>query len=152
MGADGGCFASAVDAVRKFGGVLEHPEATHAWAAFGIVKPPKSGGWVDARDGMGSTCCVEQGHYGHLARKATWLYYVGKARPVDLIWGPAQGRIRVGGNGYHSAEERASAVAAGTHKALQSCSSKQRLGTPIAFRDVLIGLAQKALDNLGELC
>ena len=32
-GDDGGCFASAIAAVRKYGGVLEHPEASHAWLA-----------------------------------------------------------------------------------------------------------------------
>lgn len=68
-GDDDGCFASAFAAVRKWGGVLEHPEASHAWSAFGIAPPPRRGGWI--RLVTGWTCCVEQGHYGHRARKAT---------------------------------------------------------------------------------
>src|SRR5512147_904956 len=47
-GDDGGCFAAAIAAVRKYGGVLEHPEASAAWLAFGLRAPPKSGGWVSA--------------------------------------------------------------------------------------------------------
>jgi len=47
-GDDGGCFIAALATVRRFGGVLEHPEASHAWAAHGLYKPPKAGGWVYA--------------------------------------------------------------------------------------------------------
>ena len=81
-GDDGGCFAFALDAVRTWGGVLEHPEGSSAWEAHGLVAPPRGGGWVAADWPMhaGWTCCVEQGSYGHRARKATWLY----AHGVDL--------------------------------------------------------------------
>lgn len=41
-GDDAGCFASALASVRKWGGVLEHPEATAAWAAHGILAPPEA--------------------------------------------------------------------------------------------------------------
>ena len=30
------------------GGVLEHPSTTSAWRAFGLMTPPRSGGWVSA--------------------------------------------------------------------------------------------------------
>ncbi len=101
-GDDKGCFQSALASVRNYGGVLEHPEASHAWAHHGLVKPPRNGGWVKCD--MGWTCCVEQGHYGHLARKMTWLYYVGP-NPPPLIWGSSGQRLRMD-YGYHSAEER----------------------------------------------
>jgi hypothetical protein len=143
LGDDGGCFAAALAAVRKFGGVLEHPEASHAWAHHGLNKPPKSGGWIRADFVGGWTCCVEQGHYGHLSRKATWLY----AHSVDLpefIWGPASGKVRVAGAGFHTVEERAAAKAAGTHKREQ-LPMALRNATPIEFRDVLLGIARSAI-------
>ena len=105
LGDDNGCFAAALGSVRAFGGVLEHPEASHAWAAHGLNKPPKTGGWVVADFIGGWTCCVEQGHYGHLSRKATWLYAHGVELP-ELIWGASQAVIRVAGAGFHNKAER----------------------------------------------
>ena len=43
LGDDEGCFAAALFAVRTYGGVLEHPEASHAWRWFGL--PPPEQGW-----------------------------------------------------------------------------------------------------------
>jgi hypothetical protein len=83
-GDDGGCFAHALWTVRTFGGVIEHPEASSAWKWFGISPPMRSGGWRKADRFDGWTCCVEQGHYGHRARKATWLYAV-RCDLLDLI-------------------------------------------------------------------
>lgn len=37
-GDDEGCFKSALTDVRTWGGVLEHPEASHAWAACGLAR------------------------------------------------------------------------------------------------------------------
>lgn len=41
---DGGCFESALNSVRRFGGVLEHPAKTKAFSKYGIPKP-SSMGW-----------------------------------------------------------------------------------------------------------
>jgi len=143
MGDDDGCFESALAAVRRFGGVLEHPEASHAWKWFGLDRPSKSGGWIVADAVGGFTCCVEQGHYGHLARKATWLYTVG-IHPADLLgrltWGPSTTGVRLD-HGYHSAEERKLAVEAGAHKPRRRLSRKQNLATPTPFRDLLLSMA-----------
>ena len=138
-GDDGGCFA----AVRRWGGVLEHPEASHAWRAFRLTIPPKSGGWSMLDDFGGATCCVEQGHYGHRARKATWLYAVGVELP-GLHWGPAASGIRLE-DGYHSAEERRRKKARpGDSGALERLSHRERAATPIPFRDLLLGIARTA--------
>jgi hypothetical protein len=136
-GDDGGCFAAALAAVRRFGGVLEHPEASHAWTHHGIVRPPKSGGWHRA-DEYGWTCCVEQGHYGHRARKATWLYAVGVELP-SLTWGRSNG-VRLD-EGFHSAEERRVARAAGV-KPMRRLSTAENIATPLSFRDILLSIAR----------
>lgn len=140
-GDDGGCFSAAFDAVRRFGGVIEHPEGSHAWRAFNIVAPPREGGWV--RAGLyagGWTCCVEQGHYGHRARKATWLYYVGEDFPPRLKWGSSGKRDRLDDD-YHSAEERRRAIRTGV---CQRLSRRQRAATPLPFRDLLLSIARTA--------
>lgn len=140
LGDDDGCFSVALWMVERCGGVLEHPEASHAWTAFGINKPPRAGGWVSAGTRPGWTCCVEQGHYGHSARKATWLYACGVELPV-LKWGPSSGRRL--DEGFHSKAERDAARAAGV-KPRARLSTAENLETPIAFRDLLISIAQTA--------
>lgn len=137
MGDDGGCFASAMASVRRFGGVLEHPEASHAWRQFGLCAPPRHGGWVNADFFGGWTCCVEQGHYGHAARKATWLYAFGVELPT-LKWGSCGIRGRLD-DGFHSKAERDRAVKTGS---CQRLSKRQQTATPIAFRDLLIGMVR----------
>jgi hypothetical protein len=139
LGNDGGCFASALMAVRNFSGVLEHPEASHAWKAFGLMAPPREGGWVVADDFGGWTCCVEQGHYGHNARKATWLYACGVRLP-ELKWGSSGKRMRMD-QGCHSKAERARLTKTGI---CQRLSKRQRAATPIEFRDLLLAIARAA--------
>lgn len=142
-GDDAGCFSSALVSVRRWGGVLEHPAATHAWEAFDLARPPASGGWVGAGDG-GQVCHVEQGNYGHPARKATWLYVVdfrsaGWVAP-ELRWGPSSAALRLD-EGFHSAAERKAARAAGVPPR-KRLSRAQNVATPTEFRDILIGIAR----------
>lgn len=137
LGDDGGCFEAALTAVREWGGVLEHPEGSHAWRYYGLNLPPRAGGWVNADFVGGYTCCVEQGAYGHRARKATWLYAHGVTLP-SLKWGRAPGNFDLLDEGYHSKAERARKIKTGV---CQRLSKKQRLATPIAFRDLLIAIA-----------
>ncbi len=137
MGDDNGCFERALESVRKYGGVLEHPEASHAWRRYNLNAPPRSGGWIVADFCGGWTCCVEQGHYGHPARKATWLYAHGVELP-SLIWGKAEGKMKMD-DGYHSAEERRRAIKT---EICQRLNSNQRKTTPVPFRDLLIDIAR----------
>lgn len=133
-GADRGCFKAALRAVRRYGGVLEHPAHSKAWAKFNLPAPPVAGGWIRARGGW---CChVEQGHYGHKARKATWLFVVGR-RPNDLIWGPSPQRLpakRLKERGYESARRCG---------ALANMCSAHRQRTPIRFRNLLLAIARR---------
>lgn len=138
LGDDGGCFAAAMVAVRAFGGVLEHPEGSHAWRAFDLIAPPRHGGWVVADFQGGWTCCIEQGHYGHMARKATWLYAHGVDLP-SLRWGMGEQRLHpvaLAKHGYEKARRIGMmAMVGGKHK------KRIRDATPIEFRDLLIGIA-----------
>lgn len=42
-GSDGGCFRSALDSVRRFGGVVEHPAMSWAWKHYGLTAPTQAG-------------------------------------------------------------------------------------------------------------
>jgi hypothetical protein len=141
LGDDLGCFGFALMSVRAFGGVLEHPAATHAWKIYELASPPLYGGWVPAGDGVGMVCHVEQGHYGHPARKATWLYAVAPTLP-ELKWGPAPPGKRLD-EGFHSKEERAAARAAGK-KPIKRLSKAENIHTPPEFRDVLVSIARES--------
>ena len=87
----------------------------------------------------GWTCCIDQGHYGHPAAKATWLYAFGVSRP-GLRWGRCGKRLRLD-QGFHSAEERRRLIKTGI---CQRLSRRQRLATPLEFRDLLISIAMGA--------
>ena len=88
-GNDGGCFVAAIKAVRVWGGVLEHPAYSKAWATFGLQKPVGLG-WSFVGKGPGPrrhwVCEVWQSAYGHKARKRTWLYAVSEQTPPEGIW------------------------------------------------------------------
>lgn len=43
VGDDGGVFAAALAAVRRWGGVLEHPAWTLAWSAYDLPAPARWG-------------------------------------------------------------------------------------------------------------
>lgn len=89
-GDDGGCFASALRSIQKYGGVLEHPYQSYAWEFFGLSKPSRLGGWQKADELGGYTCCVEQGRYGHWMRKPTYLLVYKVNYLPELDWGKSE--------------------------------------------------------------
>jgi hypothetical protein len=147
MGDDDGCFRAAVTAVEKWGGVLEHPEGSHAFNAFGLRRPEWRAGWlrsggVGYREGW--VCCVAQGNYGHRARKLTWLYTSAITCPPALNWSIPAPRSRLD-YGFHSAEERRlrrSEIAPVVNAT--RLSPHENLATPVRFRDLLIAIARSA--------
>jgi hypothetical protein len=149
-GDDDGCFVAALNAVRDYGGVLEHPAGSLAWKLHGLRTPPRGGGWVAAGDGIGWTCCVEQGHYGHRARKATWLYAAVVAiAGLDASPGHYLPRLEWGAcTPAASVNSTPQALPAGRRASrtgiVQRMSRKQRRATPPAFRDLLLSIARSA--------
>ena len=142
LGNDQGCFAAALFAVRRWGGVLEHPEGSHAWRVFGLTTPPRTGGWIVADAYGGCTCCVDQGHYGHAASKATWLYTARVVALPALRWGKAGHRVATIDLSCCTKEERARLIKTGVR---QQLSKRKRAATPPEFRDLLLSLAARAI-------
>ncbi len=142
LGDDSGCFAFALWYVRIHGGVIEHPEASHAFKFFGLPIPKRAGEWSEPDKYGGRSCCVEQGHYGHSARKATWLYACKTDFP-KLIWGPCEKRSRLD-PGFHTKEEAKRARESEDYKPIKRLSKKEMVETPERFKTVLIEIARSA--------
>ncbi len=133
---DGGTFAHALATVRRNGGVLEHPAFSDAWPYHGIAKPPTTGGWVRADDHGGWTTHVEQGWYGHRARKATWLYAVRCDLPFLM-----HGR----GPAPTAAVGTCTKLPDGTFRrrsSVERMDKAERNATPRAFQEILIRMAR----------
>lgn len=137
VGSDAGCFAAALASVRRWGGVMEHPAYSRAWRAHGLPWPSEGGGWQ--RDIDGGWCCfIEQGNYGHRARKATWLYAVGVDLP-DMRWGAAHHA------GAWISSDRPRAVL--NELGIAQLSKREAAATPPEFRDVLLSIAASAVSR-----
>lgn len=127
-GNDGGCFESALSSVEKFGGVLEHPKSSRAFAFFGLEKPTL-GKWKPSRKGWVTE--VYQSAYGHKANKGTWLYYVGDAEPPKMDWRKVVGTHQIG-----FPDKR------GKDRNKPTLSKKEALATPPEFKEFLISIAR----------
>lgn len=143
-GNDDGCFESALRSVIEYGGVLEHPAKTRAWAHYGLEKPVGIG-WKSANGGW--VCEVWQSAYGHRANKATWLYYRGNQPPADLRWSRPTGTHQVG------FQDRR-----GKDKNKPTLGKREANATPVEFRDELLALARLSVSDtagaewLGDNC
>ncbi len=121
------CAPAALEAVRHWGGVLEHPCGS---AFFKYAGLPRPGRLPDAFGG--STFEVDQCDWGHPARKRTWLYVCGlrwampngptPKTPTHWCSGGGTGRGR-------------------TPIGIKVCSAQQRRRTPEAFARWLLGIA-----------
>lgn len=157
VGDDGGTFAAALAAVRKWGGVLEHPAESLAWRAFKLARPRR--GW-SAPDAFGGRVCdVSQVAYGHRARKRTWLYAVTDVEPPALDWRSPPPAATVsfmtnhgGGVAIGDLEPLVSAMVGRMRKeapqyagdALPRLSKREASASPPAFRDALLSIARGA--------
>src|SRR5574343_151781 len=64
LGDDGGCFRAALDAVKRWGGVLEHPAHSRAWDVYALRKPGTGAGWQWDMLHKVWVCYVELGQGG----------------------------------------------------------------------------------------
>jgi hypothetical protein len=128
-GEDGGTFAAALEAVRKWGGVLEHPAYSDAWAHFDLPVPLR-GAWLK-EFGPGWVTEVSQVAYGHRARKRTWLYFVGECPPL-VDWSEPESSAWCGWGDYDK------------YRDVERMGHRERSATPTAFRDLLISMARNA--------
>ncbi len=147
-GDDGGCFASALASVRRWGGVLEHPAGSHAWPNHGLFAPFDLRGNVGEPISFGTwhscswttdamllqgvegqrywVCEIWQSAYGHPARKRTWLLYCGKRPPFELNWAREPGTAQIGWFDRNK----------------PTLSKRAASATPRAFAEELIRLAE----------
>jgi len=123
----------AIDQVRRFGGVLEHPISSRLFDACDCPRegefPDRWGGW---------TIVVDQCAWGHVARKRSRLYVVsGRALWLDLpAWRQPTHWCSGGGNGRGK-----------TPPGIKVCSAQQRRRTPPAFAEWLVSLAAQARNH-----
>lgn len=141
LGDDGGCFEAALNAARKYGGIVEHPWGSKAWAHFGINPPDRKGGWTKADEFGGMTCCVEQGRYGHYARKPTLLLCYETLTP-ELDWGIGEPRIPQEAIEKYG-EKKARRIGELSFKG-GGVDSPVRIDTPEPFKELLISMIKGA--------
>lgn len=130
-GAEHDCALVAVEQVRRFGGVLEHPARSVLWSAAGLPLPGCS-------DLHGSAIEVEQVRWGHPARKRTWLYVVGVDRQLLADQPTPREPTHWASGGRTPSSRRGGAVPPG----IRVCSAQQRRRTPPAFAEWLVALAR----------
>ena len=117
------CGPIAVEQVRAFGGVLEHPSQSGLWKFCDLPMPGESDLY------QGTTIEVQQCDWGHKARKRTWLYVVGcDIPPLPKAATPTHVMVRLLRNGNDWPE----------------VPKAERHLTPIRFADWLIRLARGA--------
>lgn len=122
----------AVDFVRLYGGVLEHPSGSSLWRELNLPL----GNCADQYGGF--TISVNQSWFGHQAQKKTLLYICGICRSqvpqLPLSFNAIE--YTVGGS---SKNNRAA------HK--KNISKKKREATPLAFALWLVQLASLCRSN-----
>ena len=126
----------AVDLVRRWGGVLEHPAASTLWAACSLPAP----GRFDAVGGF--TVGIHQHWFGHRATKPTLLYIVGLT-PSDLPEMP----MRLG-EGTHVISQDCrrkdgSRIPKGDPRKRPECTKPEREHTPPTLAAWLVELARR---------
>lgn len=117
----------AVELVRRWGGVLEHPAESSLWAHMGLPRP---GRFPDRH--FGWTLELNQWVFGHRAEKRTWLYVVGVS-PFELPAIPERE-----GKPTHCIRPTKA------YPRLPSVTKPEREKTPPAFAEWLVEVARRS--------
>lgn len=126
---------TAVEQVRAFGGVLEHPKGSKLFEHLGLPMPGERGARGDF------TIEVAQVDWGHPARKRTWLYIAGTTpSAIPPLPPPREPTHWISGGRGPSLVRRHAAVPPG----IKVCSAQQRRRTPTLFAEFLIAIARSA--------
>jgi hypothetical protein len=128
------CAPRALEQVRAYGGVLEHPADSQLWRRCELPRPGRGDRYG------GRTLEVEQVRFGHVARKRTWLYLVDVTHvpPMPPAREPTHwvGGSRVGSRPRHRRAGK------GIPTGIKACSRPQRIHTPPAFAEWLVAMAR----------
>jgi hypothetical protein len=133
LGSEHACAPRAVEQVRKFGGVLEHPARSELWTHCYLPNP-------GARDEHGFTVQIDQCDWGHVARKPTWLYVIGV-----LMRGVLDAIDEREGSGvptHWCSGGRNNKTGGSVPPGIKVCSAQQRRRTPPLFAQFLVDLAR----------
>jgi hypothetical protein len=122
----------AVEQVRHYGGILEHPAHSRLWEACALPHP---GQRQDLHGGY--TIEVNQVEWGHACVKPTWLYMVRVSAVTPVP--PYPGRKPTHGIWYGDFEKAGRAG-----PLLLGASKEIRRRTPPAFAEWLVDLARTA--------
>ena len=117
----------AVEQVREWGGVLEHPQRSRLWR---ILPQP----WTS--DGYGITVELNQWHWGHPASKPTRLYVCGADRLPE--WPMRMGKPYKTVTGIKGQPGR-------------RCTDREREATPPQFAHWLVELARRCKGHNTEV-
>ena len=116
----------AVEQVRRWGGVVEHPMGSSLFRECGCPPP---GGFPDIYGGW--TIVVDQFHWGHPARKRTILYIVGTMDMPPMPFRPGEPEFVIDRPGKRRKSER-------RPSGKKSCSHRKREETPRLFAEWLV--------------
>lgn len=119
----------AIQMIRKYGGVLEHPRASKLWPHLNLPKGDKTDEFG------GFTLCVNQSWWGHKAQKKTLLYVCGVGRkdipPMPIRFDRIDFTVT-------------SSIRKSTGRRLKGrLGTKDNEGTPCEFAKWLVELASK---------
>ena len=126
----------AVDLVRRWGGVLEHPAASTLWEAAALPAP----GRFDAVGGW--TLGIHQHWFGHRATKATLLYIVAIAPSLlpEMPMRLGEGSHVISQDGRRKDGSR---IPKGDPRKRPECTKPEREHTPPELAQWLVEVARR---------